>query len=226
MIEIIQPGQAGKTSLLFAMHRLRTRVFKEMLKWDVKVDSDGLEVDQFDLPEAVYLLALDESRRVIGNWRLLPTSGPTMIRDVWPQYLKSLPMPEAEDVWEASRFAISVLDGDPKKVAEQTQRTIGEMFCALTELCMHVGIKEIYTLYDERIARVIKRIDCQPCRISDKMPIDGANCQIGAFKTDGAMLSRLQKSTGITESFLDQIELPPTFLKYSGGESRGSKSYA
>src|ERR1700733_3904624 len=108
MLEIAQTGQSGKSSLLFDMHRLRKRVFKDRMGWDVNVSPSGIETDQFDLPESIYLLALDDERRVIGNWRLLPTSGPTMIRDVWPQFLKTISMPRDDLVWEASRFAVNV----------------------------------------------------------------------------------------------------------------------
>ncbi len=134
MIEFAQAGQAGKSKLLFDMHRLRARVFKEKLHWDVHVDGEGLEVDQFDLPEAVYLLALDDHKRVIGSWRLLPTLGSTMIRDVWPTFLETLPMPAADDVWEVCRFAVNPLETNPKEAIRQSQKASAEMFCALTEL--------------------------------------------------------------------------------------------
>ena len=125
MIELVQAGQAGKTTFLFDMHRLRARVFKEKMGWDVQVTPDNLEIDQFDLPDTVYLLALNKDSRVIGTWRLLPTTGPTMIRDVWPQYLDSISMPTAPDVWEVSRFAIDPLTKDPDEAARETQRAIG-----------------------------------------------------------------------------------------------------
>lgn len=52
MIEIIQAGQAGKTRLLIEMYRLRAKIFKERMGWDVHVDMNGLEVDDFDTDEA------------------------------------------------------------------------------------------------------------------------------------------------------------------------------
>lgn len=65
MIEIVQTGQTGKTNLLFDMHRLRARVFREKMKWDVNVTPENLEIDQFDLPDTVYLLALNDNGRKI-----------------------------------------------------------------------------------------------------------------------------------------------------------------
>jgi acyl homoserine lactone synthase len=209
MIEIVQAGQAGKTNLLFDMHRLRARVFKDMMGWDVKVDQDGLETDAFDLPDTVYLLALNKAGRVVGSWRMLPTTGPTMIRDLWPQFIQTLPMPSDPDVWEVSRFAVHVPEEDPEEAARQTQQAIGEMFCALTEICMRTGIREIYTLYDARIAKVIDRIDCQPVDTSVELPINDMMCRTGAFVTDQKMLKRLRDATGIQESMTADIELPP-----------------
>ncbi len=210
MIEIAQAGQAGKAMLLFDMHRLRARVFKDRLKWDVAVDENGLEADQFDMPGAAYILALDDARRVIGSWRLLPATGPTMIRDVWPQFLRSLPMPDDDaGAWEVSRFSIDAPAADPAQAAALSQRAVAEMFCALTETCILCGIREIYTLYDDRIARVIERIDCAPERTSDVMPIDGQNCRTGVFRTDRQMLQRLRRATGVKDSLIAHIELPP-----------------
>lgn len=213
MIEIVQAGQAGKTGLLFDMHRLRARVFKDTLKWDVEVSPEGLEVDCFDLPEAVYLLALGKQSRVIGSWRLLPTTGPTMIRDVWPQYLETLPMPAREDVFEVSRFAVDVIEEDPREAARQGQQAVGEMFCALTELCLKTGIHEVYTMYDDRIAKIIRRIDCQPYKVSDRLQVGDFTCQTGVFKTDQDMLTRLRVATGITQSVLAGVDLPSAMAR-------------
>lgn len=221
MIEITQAGQTGKTGLLFDMHRLRKRVFKDNLKWDVNVDTAGLEIDQFDLPESVYLLALDDEKRVIGSWRLLSTLGPTMIRDVWPQYLESLPMPATGDVWEASRFAVHPLQTDPREALRQSQKAVAEMFCALTELCIATGIREIYTLYDNKIARVIRRLNCQPFMVSEELPIDGVPCRIGVFRTDEHMLRALREKTGMQESLIDSVTLPPAMANRIEKHRRG-----
>lgn len=209
MIEIVQTGQFGKTKLLFDMHRLRARVFKDRLKWDVHVDEQGLEIDQFDLPEAVYLLCLDDQQRVIGSWRLLSSEGPTMIRDVWPEYLETLPMPESDDVFEVSRFAISSLKEKPAEALLESHQVVAKLFCALTELCISVGINRIFTLYDDRIAKVLQRIDCVPQNTSTALPIDGIPCRVGCFNTDDAMLARLRTATGIKSTVIGSLELPP-----------------
>lgn len=51
------------SELTTGMHRLRGRVFKERLDWDVSV-SEGLEIDQYDTFKPTYLLA---QRRPAGR---------------------------------------------------------------------------------------------------------------------------------------------------------------
>src|SRR5438874_2340457 len=58
--------------LAMGMHRLRGRVFKERLDWDVSV-AGGLEIDQYDSFKPTYLLALEQSD-VVGCVRLLPVT--------------------------------------------------------------------------------------------------------------------------------------------------------
>jgi N-acyl-L-homoserine lactone synthetase len=223
MLELVQAGQVGKTHLLFDMHRLRKRVFKDRMGWDVSVDKNGLEVDQFDIPNAVYLLALDDQRKVIGNWRLLPSDGPTMIRDVWPQFLTSHDMPHDPHVWEASRFAVDSHLGNSTEGAAQINRATQEMFCGLTQLGILCGIREIHTMYDMRIARLLRRLDCEASEKSERLPIAGATAEVGAFQTDKDMLHRLQAATGIHEQLITPDMLPPILEDYYAQRFRSSR---
>jgi len=224
MIEITQVGQAGKTKLLFDMYRLRASVFKDSLKWDVYVDKDGLEVDQFDIPETVYILGMDGEEKVVGSWRMLSTMGPTMIRDIWPQFLESLPMPRDEDIFELSRFTVKLRDEDAPGADVDKQRIIAEMFCGLTEVCIKAGIKELYTLYDERVEGMLQRIDCHPYKVSEKLEVDDYLCKVGAFKVNDEVLRKMQKASGINYSVIDRIELPLLVAKrLEDKESNGEK---
>jgi len=209
MLEIVQPGQAGKTSLLLDMHRLRKRVFKDRMGWEVSINSHGLEVDQFDFPETVYLLALDDERQVIGNWRLLPTIGPTMIRDVWPEFLETIDMKLDPYSWEVSRFAVDSHLGNSKAAVRQINTATAELFCGMTELSLLCGIKRIYTMYDDKIARVLRKIDCEPIKVSAQLKVSNTSAQVGVFLTDEVMLARLRHATGISEPLITKEMLPP-----------------
>lgn len=209
MIEIAQAGQGGKTKLLFEMHRLRARIFRERMGWDVSINEMGMEIDQFDIQEAVYFLAVDDEQNVIGSWRLLPSIGPTMIGEIWPEFMDTLPMPQNPHIWEASRFGVFSTKEQTRESLKQVGKATGELFCALTEACILCGIHEVYTLYDARIERLIKRLNCHPENISEPIPIDGIPCRIGRFITNHEMLLRIRNATGISQTLILPENLPP-----------------
>jgi acyl homoserine lactone synthase len=89
---------------LLGLARFRHRVFVEMLGWELQA-RDGLELDQFDRADTVYVAARSEHGGVVGIARLLPTTRPYLLRDVFPQLLHEQPLPCTPAVWELSRFA-------------------------------------------------------------------------------------------------------------------------
>ena len=102
-IEIAR-GRFLSTADEFEMYRLRYLVFRERLKW--QVDTVGeLELDQFDLCDPVYVIA-KQAHQVQGCWRLLPTTGPYMLKDTFPALLHGRAAPGDEQTWELSRFAV------------------------------------------------------------------------------------------------------------------------
>src|SRR5215469_5126406 len=103
---IEMPDVAGRqASQLDGMFRLRHEVFKERLDWEVGT-SAGKERDMFDDLDPVYIVC-EHQGEVLGSWRLLPTTGPYMLKDVFPELLYGRQAPQAPDVWEISRFAVS-----------------------------------------------------------------------------------------------------------------------
>lgn len=87
------------------MHRLRYRVFRERLQWDIPA-LDGQERDEYDKCNPVFVMARDDGGEVVGCCRLLPTTGPYMLKDTFPALLGGHSSPVAADVWEISRFAL------------------------------------------------------------------------------------------------------------------------
>ena len=87
MIKLIQGSQSHENpDLIDQMFRLRAKAFADRLNWDVKV-IDGQERDRFDDCDPLYILSLNPAGRVAGSARLLQTTGPNMLADVFPQLL-------------------------------------------------------------------------------------------------------------------------------------------
>ena len=84
MMQLITADHYGHfVNDLAEMHRLRHRVFKERLAWEVQTSGD-MEIDEFDALHPAYLIQRASDNRVQGCVRLLPSIGPTMLRDIFP----------------------------------------------------------------------------------------------------------------------------------------------
>ena len=105
-VDIYSPARMNHQDLR-AMFKLRYSVFHERLGWDVQT-VDGLERDAFDdLPQVSYVLAKHPDGAIDACWRLLPTTGPYMLKDTFPELLHGQPAPVRPDCWELSRFAVA-----------------------------------------------------------------------------------------------------------------------
>lgn len=90
---------------LWEMHRLRARVFKERMGWEVPILS-GMEIDGYDALDPYYMMIREFGVGLRGCWRMLPTEGPYMLKDTFPQLLHGKPAPRGPDIWELSRFVV------------------------------------------------------------------------------------------------------------------------
>lgn len=117
-----------------ATHRLRHRIFVERQKYGVP-SWNGMEWDEFDTPAATYLLWRDKASRPRAIARLIPTSRPYMIRQLWPELAADYVLPSSDDVWEITRLGI---DRDLDLAVRG--RIFGEMFCAFAEFGLLQGI--------------------------------------------------------------------------------------
>ena len=112
MASVIQFGQRNNFTRvdLRAIHVLRAKVFRDRMGWDVPVLA-GMEIDGYDALEPHYMVIRDEANAVCGCWRMLPTDGPYMLKDTFPELLHGATAPESPRIWELSRFAIET-EGD------------------------------------------------------------------------------------------------------------------
>lgn len=87
MIQLITPPSYGEFSgTLVEMHRLRYRVFKLRMGWDVQTSGD-MEVDAFDALTPIYLVQRSHSGEVQGSVRLLPSIARPCFETPFPRCL-------------------------------------------------------------------------------------------------------------------------------------------
>ncbi|MEA1652617.1 acyl-homoserine-lactone synthase [Nitrospirillum sp. BR 11164] len=102
-LRVVNFSGPDSPELLAQAWRLRHRVFREGLGWDV-ASVDLLEFDGFDR-KAWHCAAL-LGGRMVGYWRALPTTEPYLLERDFPMLLGDRPAPRSPGVWEISRFVI------------------------------------------------------------------------------------------------------------------------
>jgi len=142
--------------LLDAMFQLRARVFEGRLGWEVNV-VNGREIDQFDDLDPAHVISVDEDGDVVGCMRLLQTTGPHMLSDVFSCLLDGEPPIRSSRVWEATRFCVDTKKLTRGKHPRSISYVTSEVMIGAFEYGMKAGIKDAVAVIDPVMDRVLKR---------------------------------------------------------------------
>jgi N-acyl-L-homoserine lactone synthetase len=185
-----------------AMFRDRARTFSGRLGWEVTV-KDGYERDTFDDANPLYLVSVDpDTEQYRGSLRLLPTTGPNMLRDVFPFLLDEGEFIESATVWEASRICAVVAEGEPQRGKSGVSLVLRELIAGIGEVSVIAGLTQIVAVFDERIYRILKAAGCEPQIIGTPRPIGGTMSFAGLFDTGEGPLQAFREPLGIEGSVL------------------------
>jgi N-acyl-L-homoserine lactone synthetase len=192
---------------LLDMFRLRYRVFKERLGWNVPT-KDGLERDQYDDCDPTYILAFDDDGDLAGSWRMHTTMGPTMLGNTFPELLDGMPMPRSPDIWECSRFSIDTSKARSDSLKSMNRYT-SEIIAGLIEHSLNMGIVDIITVCDVLIARVLPRFGADPYWKGTFHRIDNSKAIAVRFKIEEALLEKVQRAGGLKGSVIHPARTEP-----------------
>lgn len=113
--------------------RARHRIYVDERRWMELAKPDGREIDQFDGPATVYIIAI-EGRRVVGSQRMVPTCGPTLMGDVFPRLAAGRGLVRRPDACELSRmFVVRDRRGDAAHPRIESLVMAGTMEYGLAE---------------------------------------------------------------------------------------------
>lgn len=148
-------------NLLDEMFRLRARVFGDRLGWEVSV-KDGKEIDRFDALDPVHFVGLDEEGHVISCLRVLQTTGPHMLSDVFHAILDGEPPLRSATLWESTRFCVDTRRLGSGRGRNSVSFATSELMAGSLEYARRAGIQDIVTVIDPIMDRVLKRSENAP----------------------------------------------------------------
>jgi acyl homoserine lactone synthase len=205
VVAIKNPKNAFDIRLVEEMHRLRTRIFKGRLAWDLDCHS-GLEIDQFDALYPTYILCLDESQTVIGCARLLPANQQNMLQEVFPQLLEAGHLTAHKRMIESSRFCVDTEASAGREQGSLHQATL-TMFAGIVEWSILNGYSEIVTATDVRLERIFRRVGWSLRRLGPAITINETKSVAGLLPADWGSFDLLRPST-YSSSFMGETEEP------------------
>jgi acyl homoserine lactone synthase len=160
------------------MYRLRYAMFKERLNWEVETE-EGLEFDEYDRLNPLYVIAKNGSE-LCGCWRILPTTGPNMLRDTFPELLAGRAAPCGEDIWELSRFAVRAQGANAFGFSSlPLQMMLYAVRCGREQ-----GITQLVTVTTPAMERLLKHAGLAPQRLGPALQVGVARAVALSLDTD------------------------------------------
>ena len=151
----------------------RHRVFVDMLSWELDTPS-GYECDQFDRPDTVYVVAKDDAQCITGCARLLPTTKPYLLGEVFPELLNGLPPPCVPHIWELSRFAAVDLKNASGTVRGQMSSPIAvALLQSAIQVASNLGATRLITVSPIGIERLLRHAGFLAHRAGPPMLVGG-----------------------------------------------------
>lgn len=178
---------------LWEMHRLRAKVFNDRMGWEVPIMS-GMEIDGYDALEPYYLMVKNRAKGLRGCMRVLPSVGPYMLKDTFPELLHGHSAPENPKIFELSRFAVEADDQQAFGFSELTMHVTRE----IVRFGDKMGIERYVTVTTPSIERMMRRAGLAVTRYGPPIRIGVENAVALDFdigeQTHEALFGKISKA--------------------------------
>lgn len=192
-MEVIAIGPHHRSQyplLVDQMHRLRARVFRDRMGWDVAV-RDGQEFDQFDELNPTNILVVDRGV-VVGHTRVLPATGPTMLSETFGFLASSSAFAPHSRMIETSRFCVDT--STARLTDDGIHHATMTLIAGILEWAALGGYSEIVTVTDVRLERILRRVGLQLRRLGEPARIGNTLAVAGIVDVDGQSVQRVRPS--------------------------------
>jgi len=143
---------AQHAKLRDTMFRDRADQFRTRLGWEVEVDNDGFEHDQYDALGPLYVIWEKPDGTHGGSMRLLPTVGQTMVNDHFIHLTDGVRI-ESPIIWECTRFCLA---------RDTAANTAAALMLAGGEVMTGFGVEHYVGVFDARMVRIYRMIGASP----------------------------------------------------------------
>jgi acyl homoserine lactone synthase len=134
------------------MFRDRAAQFRDRLGWEVSVDAQGHERDEYDDCDPLYVIWQQPDGRHGGSMRFLPTMNATMVNDHFLELTNGKAI-RSPAIWECTRFCLA--PGGDGRIAAALMLGGGELMRGF-------GVRQFVGVFDARMVRIYRMIGASP----------------------------------------------------------------
>jgi acyl homoserine lactone synthase len=175
MIRIIQ-GFTLADALAQTMFADRKKLFVDLLGWHVPVVGGRFEIDRYDDRNATYLVAVDEDGGHSGSLRLLPTTGPHILADLFDALCDN-GAPRGEQTFEITRLCLPARLGTAGRL-----RIRNRLISAMVDHALERGMTALTGVVSRNFRAQVLAMGWRCAALGPPMPHKGA--MLGAFRID------------------------------------------
>ena len=143
--------------LVDEMFRDRSSQFRDRMKWDVAVDDNGWERDQYDDLAPLYIIYENADGTHGGSGRLMPTTGRTMIGEHFSHLTDGVVI-QSPTIWEITRLCIAPTATSRREAMKITS----SLLLAGIDAGLRFGLEFYVGVFDAPMLRVYKGLDFTP----------------------------------------------------------------
>jgi acyl-homoserine lactone synthase len=181
------------------MFRQRYDIFIKEKGWKLSA-RDGLEIDQYDDDDTLYLLQYASSGELIASMRMKATDRPFMVLDSFADMVQG-PLERGPDIWELTRGALSA--------KLRKSKLYGNVICAVLEAGLLWGARKSIGIYSVDYIMKQMRIGLDLKPLGPPRIVDGEPNVVAEFPFDTRSLQRVRATFGITRPVLERIYYGP-----------------
>ena len=137
-------------ALFEQMYRQRYEIYVKRRKWSALKPIGDQERDEFDTASAIYLVALDGEDDILASLRLLPTTRPHILGDLFA-HLAVDGVPQGPGILELTRFYVA-----PFKTSRAVRDWLVGVLCAgMIEYCLAHNVHQVTSVIDTFLLKLM-----------------------------------------------------------------------
>ena len=192
MIRYVYADQLSQHPVLAdSMFKDRTSQFKHRLDWEVTVDGQGWEVDEYDRLNPLYIVWEGSDGRHGGSVRIMPTTGRIMTNEHFLDLTGGVRI-ASPLIWECTRFCLA---------PDTSAGVAAALLAAGVELGLRFGLEQALGVIYSKTVPLYRRVGSEPTVIGSRGE-GRERISVGLWEISEARRAEISRRSGIPVSVI------------------------